>query len=268
MIDRVLLAWRWILLLPDDVLRRTGIGPLLRIFFVSTFVGTFLPGSIGGDAVRAWQLSSHDVSAPTAIASVAMDRLLGVAAIILIAAAGLVLIGNVRDDGRVVLSIVVAATGAIGTAVVLLSERAATMALRWLTWLPPPATRVAGAVFDAMRAYRRRPALVLTVLAASLGVNVLRILQAWMLGRGLAIAAPLGAYFAFVPIILLIMLLPVSINGIGTSQAGFVLFFARAGVPNAESFALSVLYLGLGVIGNIPGSVMVATSGKTAPAQR
>jgi uncharacterized protein (TIRG00374 family) len=268
MIDRVLMAWRWMLLLPDAIVQRTGMRALLRIFFVSTFVGTFLPGSIGGDAVRAWQLSSHDVSAPTAIASVVTDRLLGVAALILMAVAAVVLIGNVRDDGRVILSVAIAAAGALAAAVVLLSERAAALSLRWMPWLPGAAGRAAGAVFDAMRAYRSRKGLVLVVLAASLGVNVLRVLQAWMLGRGLAIDAPASVYFAFVPLILLVMLLPVSINGIGTSQAGFVLFFARAGVPGAESFALSVLYLGLGVIGNIPGSILFATRGSAAPAQR
>ena len=30
----------------------------MRIFFVSTFVGTFLPASVGGDAVRAFSLRS------------------------------------------------------------------------------------------------------------------------------------------------------------------------------------------------------------------
>jgi hypothetical protein len=84
------------------------------------------------------------------------------------------------------------------------------------------------------------------------------VLQAWCLGRALAIdAAPL-VYFAFVPLILLVMLLPVSINGIGTSQAAFVWFFGRAGVPSADAFALSVLFLALGVLGNLPGGLLYA----------
>ena len=34
----------------------------MRIFFVSTFVGTFLPASIGGDAVRAYSLAKLNVA--------------------------------------------------------------------------------------------------------------------------------------------------------------------------------------------------------------
>ena len=67
---------------------------------------------------------------------------------------------------------------------------------------------------------------------------------------------PLATYFAFIPLILLVMLLPVTFNGIGTSQAAFVWFFARAGVPAAAAFALSVLFVALGIVGNLPGALL------------
>jgi len=54
------------------------------------------------------------------------------------------------------------------------------------------------------------------------------------------------------------MLLPVTFNGIGTSQVAFVWFFARAGVPAASAFALSVLFVALGIIGNLPGGLLYA----------
>ena len=42
----------------------------MRIFFVSTFVGTFLPASVGGDAVRAYSLAQLNVDGGDAVASV------------------------------------------------------------------------------------------------------------------------------------------------------------------------------------------------------
>jgi hypothetical protein len=91
-------------------------------------------------------------------------------------------------------------------------------------------------------------------------VQILRIVQAYCLGRSLGIAVGVAAYFAFIPVILLIMLLPITVNGLGTSQAAFVWFFARAGVPNAPAFALSLLFVGLGIVGNLPGGVLYALS--------
>jgi hypothetical protein len=55
-----------------------------------------------------------------------------------------------------------------------------------------------------------------------------------------------------------VMLLPVSINGIGPSQIAFVWFFGRAGVDDAQSFALSILFVALGIIGNLPGGLLYA----------
>src|SRR5688572_29294857 len=62
-LDRVLMAYRWwTLLVPLDHSGRPPVGTVMRIFFESTFVGTFLPASVGGDAVRAYGLSKKGVA--------------------------------------------------------------------------------------------------------------------------------------------------------------------------------------------------------------
>src|SRR5438132_1252905 len=86
--DRVLMAHRWIALLDPVRDRRPRFAIILRIFLVSTFVGTFLPGSVGGDAARAWSLGREGVPMSQAVASVVVDRVLGVASILIIAAIG------------------------------------------------------------------------------------------------------------------------------------------------------------------------------------
>ena len=54
------------------------------------------------------------------------------------------------------------------------------------------------------------------------------------------------------------MLLPVTMNGLGTGQLAFVWMFRLAGVGAAEAFALSVLFAGLGIVGNLPGALLYA----------
>ena len=60
------------------------------------------------------------------------------------------------------------------------------------------------------------------------------------------------------PLAALALLLPVTFNGIGTSQWAFYWFFSRVGVPVASGFALSVLFVALGIVGNLPGGVLYA----------
>jgi hypothetical protein len=76
-------------------------------------------------------------------------------------------------------------------------------------------------------------------------VQVLRVLQTYCLGLALGLAVPLGVYFALVPIILLIVLMPITINGIGTTQAGFMWLFGRAGVATAPRLRCRCSFLRL-----------------------
>jgi hypothetical protein len=54
--------------------------------------------------------------------------------------------------------------------------------------------------------------------------------------------------------------MPITVNGIGTTQAGFVWLFGRAGVNEPTAFALSVLFLGIAVVGNLPGALLYLAS--------
>ena len=108
---------------------------------------------------------------------------------------------------------------------------------------------------DFSGAYHRQLAY---VLVCSVAVQILRILQAYCIGRSLGIDASLGTYFAVVPLILLVMVLPVTVSGLGTGQAAFMWLLAPFGVPAAPAFALSVLFIGLAIVGNLPGGVLYA----------
>ena len=60
----------------------------------------------------------------------------------------------------------------------------------------------------------------------SLAVQVLRITQAYFLGIGLGIAVPYSYYLLFMPIGLLMLLLPISISGFGVPQ-GIIVWLLR-----------------------------------------
>ena len=263
LVDRALMAYRWIALLCIvDRADRPSLARLLEIFFVSTFLGTFLPASVGGDAVRAYSLSRDRVSGSEAVASVFMDRMLGVASLLLLGVAGIALAPGLRSNAAVVSALAV-------TGVVCALTLATIFSLRTGAWVAATARLVplrrarqmADGIVAAVQRYRHFHGELTGVLLASVAVQVLRIVQAYCLGRAVGITAGLPVYFAFVPLILLVMLLPITINGLGTSQAAFVWFFGRASVAPPLAFALSVLFVGLGIVGNLPGGILYAMRG-------
>lgn len=289
-IDRLLMAYRWWTLLApvggpegrhyDSTLtdagvdagssagsadlqvgRRPPLRTVMRIFFVSTFVGTFLPASVGGDAVRAYGLSKAGIGGADAIASVLMDRLLGVISILIVAIAGAILARTLIDIRALFPAFAFLMALCAGALAVVFSPRAATAAARVLA-LVPRGRETARRLVSSIQRYATLHMAMANVLTCSVAVQLLRVFQTYCLGLSLGLIVPLEVYFALVPIILLIVLMPITINGIGTTQAAFVWLFGRAGVENAPAFALSVLFLAIAVVGNLPGAVVYLRGSK------
>ena len=247
-LDRAVMILRWVLLL-----RASGIAittsDAARLFLVSSFVGSFLPAGVGADAARAYGLSRETTSGSEALASVAVDRILGVFSIVVMSVVGVIAWAPAREDWR------------IATAILTLTIACSALfwAGDWLRWAIPGAhhghsiARRALKLSDAVGRYRGRSAVLAHVMAWSIVVQVLRITQAYFLGLGLGLAVPYSYYLLFMPLGLLMLLLPISISGFGAPQAGFVWMLRPVGVPDAQSFALSTLIVLTGLAGNIPG---------------
>jgi glycosyltransferase 2 family protein len=262
--DRALIAYRWVVLLCIvDPSRRPPLAAVLRVFFVSSFVGTFLP-TVGGDAFRAYSTAKLDVRGGDAVASVFMDRILGVASILIMALIGLLFSNDLARNSWVVASLAITGGVCLLTLLLVFSRRTAGVASAILAQLPAAVQHAGGRMLESIGRYARYRRDLANGLVCSVAVQVIRILQAYYIGRGLGIAAGLTTYFAIIPLILLIILLPVTFNGIGTGQAAFLWFFGRVGVMTAAAFTLSVLYVALGIVGNLPGGILYAM-GRTSP---
>jgi uncharacterized protein (TIRG00374 family) len=263
LVDRALMAWRWLLLLyPLPHGQRPRLRPVMRIFFVSTFVGTFLPGA-GGDIYRAYSLSRMGVSGVESAASVLMDRLLGVLSIVLVGVGALLAARTLVRIPGMWMMLLAASALCVAAVLAVYSERVAALGQTIAARLPyQKARRLGSGLIDAVRRYAHHHAEVTNVLVTSILVQVIRVVQAYCLGESLGLGVPLWVYFAFVPTILLIMLLAPTVAGLGTSQAAFPWLFGAAGVAMDPAVALSILFVALGIVGNLPGALLYASEGR------
>lgn len=262
--DRVVMIWRWLLLL-----RASG-APIrsrdaARIFLVSSFVGSFLPAGVGGDAARAYALGQRTAQRGAAVASVAIDRILGVIAIALMGAVGVLVYARSHPDTDI------QGPATLLALVVMVGSIAAVWADKWIRLLPEPAwhvtpIRLALRIADGLAAYRSTPGTLAIVFGLSVLVQMLRILQAFALGLGLGIAVPFSYYLVFMPIGLLMLLLPVSISGFGLPQSVIVWLLRPVGVPDPLSLALATLIVLSGLFGNLPGALLYLRKGRSSAA--
>jgi len=258
--DRAVMILRWVLLL-----RASGIsialGDATRLFLVSSFVGSFLPAGVGADAARAYGLARQSTSGSEALASVAVDRVLGVLSLAAMGVTGLVVWAEGRSDWRLL-----SAGAIVGIACV-----AAFWADQWLRWLVPARhhgrsiTRRVLKLSDAVSRYRNRRGVLAHVMVWSLAVQLLRIIQAYLLGLGLGLTVPFSYFLLFMPVGLLMLLLPVSVSGFGAPQAAIVWLLRPMGVDDSTAFALSTLVILTGLAGNLPGLWLWLQSRESRP---
>jgi len=266
LVDRSLMALRWIdLLVALTPGSRPPFPRVLRIFFVSSFVSNFVP-SVAADLYRAYALARHDVQLAESTASVLMDRVLGVLSMVIVGACALPFAESLGIERGLMLSLAIALAACAVAGAIVFSERAALALIRLADVVPLGALhRITAALTEAVRRYSRHHVELARVLAMSIVVQAIRVVQAWCLGEALGLELPLLTYFAVVPVILLIMQVPITINGLGTTQVAFVTLLGAAGAGAAQTTALSILFLALGVIGSLPGGVIYALAD---PAER
>ncbi len=233
-------AYRWRVLL-----RAKGVdiatGKLFSFYMVGMFANNFLPGGLGGDAVKAYSLYRHSGAGNVAVASVFVERFCGILALSFlgaIACAWMLIAGQARVVALWVLPVVLALAGA---AAMIWSVRLAAL-LRWLLQRTVPAVVRARALalMETVHSYRDDR----TTLAAALALSVL--LQAAIavfynvVGIALGIPVPLLYFLLFLPIITIITLLPVSLGGLGVRELAMVYLFAAVGVSSVDVLAVSL----------------------------
>lgn len=251
-LDRAVMILRWILLLRASRVPITATRAA-SIFLVSSFVGSFLPAGVGGDMARAYGLSRAASAPGEALASVAVDRLLGVLALAIMGVVGLLVWAPSRGWGWRSAVLVGSLIGACASA--FWADRLLNSLLPRSTFSHAIVRRLVSAG-DAVARYRDRGTVLAQVMGWSLVVQLLRIGQASLLGLGLGIAVPLAYYLVFMPVGLLMLLLPISVSGFGLPQGVIVWLLRPVGVPDEQSFALSTLIVLTGLAGNLPGLVL------------
>jgi uncharacterized protein (TIRG00374 family) len=237
------LRWQWLA-------RPLGFhGPLRRYvgyYFVGMFFNLLLPTSVGGDAIRAVYLNNASGRPVAAVLSVLLDRLSGLLVLLGVACVA-TLVCPVPLPAWVQLAVAAAALAAMFglslspwmTGVVArLDVTGDGLRHRVLAKL----SRLAESTRDALAVYRRAPRLILSSTALSALVQASSVLQVGLLGLAVGLDVPWAVYGVAAPMVALLTLLPISLNGMGVREVGMALFLAPAGVPREQAVIVAFLW--------------------------
>jgi len=256
------MAWRWQLLL-----RAKGIDEnipwLTRAYFVSYAAGQILPTSVGGDAVRIYETARrHPGHGDTGAATVLLERAIGGAATLLLAAIGFALAVGHYDVGAYLWIEAFFVVATIVLAFLLFSRRARPL-LRLgrpvLAWVR--LDKLVARIYHAMHSYRDHVGVLLAVFCITLSVQAVRVLAVWLSGKAVGIDLSPRPYYVMGPLLFLVMLVPFTINGFAVRESFFVSFLGQVGVSADQAFAAGFLFFVLTILMALPGALILAWEG-------
>lgn len=225
------------------------LGTFVWRFFEGQFFSLCLPGSIGGDVVKAYRLADTTSGRLLAGCTVLADRLTGVAALGVLAGTAVA----ARE-----LSLGLPAT--LGTGAALLTAVMAVFRLgvgsidRLLSLIPEE--HAARRFLARLLPYQVRPSLILKAIGWSFVVQIGGAVAVACIGRALGVVLPLAAWFAVVPLVALAMAVPISISGAGVREGLLVLLLAPYGVQTDAGVAVGLLWFLATIVTGLVGGVL------------
>ena len=243
---------------------------LFRHYLVGTFFNMFLPTSVGGDVRRVYDLTRDHANAQLATASVLLDRATGVLAMLIIGSVS-VLFVPLQWRGVALLILAGTATAVLGLGGAIFVTQMQGLLVRLTNLVLPPALRRRALAFlDTLSRYRNAKRLLGVATGIGLVFQSVSVFIVFLLSKALGLHVSLLPFFLFVPVITLATMLPISLNGLGVQDTGYVVLFAQVGLPAPVAFSLSLLFhlyrATIGVLGGLVYAAGRREAGPDAPA--
>jgi hypothetical protein len=248
--------YRWRMLM-RPLMPVLSLGNLLGIYCIGLFFNLTFPTVVGGDVVKMYYAGKPSKSYAQSFAATFLDRDAGMLAMMIIACVAIVAY-PVRVPG-IAVSLIIWSAFALFVAgnVAIFTphfHRLLTEVLRRLR-LSKIALKV-DMISNAFQIMGQHRAVLVNSLLISLINQLLVISAAWITALGLRIHVPVGYFLIFIPVITLISMIPVSLNGMGLREYSFLSLFGAIGIAPGSCIALGLISSILLIVSSLPGGVV------------
>jgi len=248
-----LVSLRWgILLRPQGV--KAPFTQLFLYYFMAAFFNTFLPSTIGGDAVRAIESKKLTGEASTSVTVIIVERLSGMFALVLIALTALAMKFNRSgEDSFTGAGFVAVVLVGFACLVVVAHPTVAPRILRFTgKFLPGKVQSFLEKAYQVVSAYFKYPGSLLAALGISIVFQLNMVAYYYFIARALN-QSPDPVDFMFkAPILIFLLMTVPTVNGIGVRTYVFIqlMKFPKALALSAEAIDLGLKYI-YGLLGGL-----------------
>jgi len=209
----------------------------VRAVGASLFLNNVLPTSFGGDAARAWLVGRESGRMLRSAAATVVDKATLLGCLFVLAWLALAVDSDVPGSLVHVLTWVT-----IGLAVASVVAALTAAGVRPVVRRLPE--RLAAMIFEAwftLRLWARSGRLMAGLLALGVLYQALAVLALVCVGKTVSVDLSFALAAVVAAVVVVAMLIPVSIGGLGVREGGFVLLLGEAGVDSADATVVSLL---------------------------
>jgi len=253
----LLAAWKWkIALVAQDI--HIGFWTLVGSYMVGLFFGNILPTSYGGDIIRVYDTAKLSKKKVKSFSSLLFDRLVGFFVLLLI---GFIAVLFVQEFiwllpiiGIILLFFIL----------LFLYSDYNIEKIKIFNYLLKKFDKknVIVRIKESISIYKKKPNLLKSILLISLFLQLNVILFNFFIVKGLGLMIPLEILFVFVPLINVLTIIPISINGLGVREFSYVYLFGLGGVTKFEALFIALTVFFIRVISSLSGGLVYVFRGK------
>ena len=267
---QLIIAYRWSVLLRAQGIH-INILAVFRLHYLGLFYNNVMPGSVGGDLLKAWYVTKHTHRRLEGALSVFVDRFIGLFGTLLMAGIAYLFFlrgrsmpgtpgqGGVQKGlgayGQIILWVV---TGLVAALVLItVHPYGRTRLKQGISYVRRLGVSFAKRTKEAIVIYCSKPLTLLYALfLTGVGQGVV-VAAFWPLGRSLGVDAGIRYYFLIFPAMWVVGAVPISIAGLGVLEGGMVALFMRlAGATQSSATALALCQRFVWVLASLPGGVI------------
>jgi uncharacterized membrane protein YbhN (UPF0104 family) len=219
-------AFRWKILLDEDY----PVGKLFSLYMIGGFFNNVMPGLIGGDAVKVYYLYSDTKRGGSSLGSVFMDRYVGFFAMLIIGLiAGVIVFSDLKKIGMhmaMPVLFIVFILGSIAVFSVRIGRRFSAVS----------------DFYDYFHAFIKKKMIMFRAFSISVVIQLMAFTMVYIIAAGLGQSLSFGSIAVFMPIILAVSTIPISISGFGVRESAFVVLFGLVGLPPEVAASISFLW--------------------------
>jgi len=241
---------------------RANFWKLYKIVLSTTFVGKFAPTSLGVDLFRIYGISRATENVVDSISTILVDRFLGVITILIMATTVFFLGGFVEQEKEVIVAMGFLVLLLLGLMIGLSKPLRMIVGrmIRRVRFLEKYVDR-AGEVAHSFYAFRKYPSKLLILFLLSALFQSGRVFIPFMVSRAIGLQIPVTYFFLFVPLVIVLAMLPFSVGGIGIREGSMAYFLVTAGATMDQAVGISLLIFGITLLAGLPGGVIYLIEG-------